>query len=228
MDVNPSFYYMVRVRMSLSQTSLFTNEKMLTGTIRELASSPRVLEFIEIVMNDYTPSNSNLLLIPESRHKPFTKSQLYRKVRNFLREHGFDQKYHVVFISNVLGVCPEEYATKEVSNFELIGSTPDRTVIKRTAEIIARYLIKTQQDYRKRIVYARGSYLESMKMAGEISGVSVDEILTPGDLMWLKKLGIKWMKIGLRMDECFTIFKKRIVELTRNNEMQTEIIGWTD
>ena len=67
-----------------------------------------------------------------------------------------------------------------------------------------------------------------MKIAGEISGVEVDEILTPGDLMWLKKLGIKWMKIGLRMDECFTIFKKRIFELTSNNTNQTKITGWTN
>lgn len=214
--------------MSLSQTSLFTSNCMLRGTIRELASNPRILEFIETVMNDYAPSTPNLLLIPESRKKPFTKSQLYRMVNFFLGEHGFDQKYHVVFISNVLGVCPEEFASKKESNFELIGSIPDRTVIKRTAMLIARYLEKTKQDYSKRIVYARGSYLESVKIAGEISGVKVDEILTPSDLMWLKKLGIKWMKIGLRMDECFTIFKKRIFEMTSNNTNQTKITGWTN
>jgi len=60
-----------------------------------------------------------------------------------LKEQSFDQKYHIVFVSNVLGVCPEELAVKEVANFELLGSIPDDSVIRRTASILARYLEKT-------------------------------------------------------------------------------------
>ncbi|MBU4190287.1 MAG: DUF5591 domain-containing protein [Candidatus Thermoplasmatota archaeon] len=215
---------MAKPRMSLSQTSLFSrDDDVLAGSIRELASHHRVLRFIEGTMNDYTPSDSNLLLIPESRRKPFTKSQLYRNVKNFLKDQSFDQKYHVVFISNVLGVCPEELAVKEVANFELIGSMPDNSVIRRTASILARYLEKTMHDYTKRLVYARGSYLESVKLASELSGINVESILTQGDLIWLKRLGIKWMKIGLRMPECLTIFKKRIAEMTNNKYPQAKI-----
>ncbi|MEW6069627.1 MAG: hypothetical protein AB1485_03335 [Candidatus Thermoplasmatota archaeon] len=34
------------------------------------------------------------------------------------------------------------------------------------------------------------------------------------------------MKIGLRMDECFSIFKMRIVGLTNNRYTQTKISDW--
>jgi len=93
----------------------------------------------------------------------------------------------------------------------------------RTAEIIARYLEKTKNIYEKRMVYARGSYLETVKMASENSGVNIESILTESDLVWLKRLGIKWMKIGLKMPECFSIFKKRIAEITDNEDVQMKI-----
>lgn len=210
--------------MSLSQTSLFGHDELLVGTIRELASNPKVLGFIEGVMNNCTSAYPYLLLIPETRRKPFTRSQLYRKVKIFLREQGIDGKYHVVFVSNVLGVCPEELSSEEASNFVLIGSIPDSSVIRRTAGILARYLEKTKYDYSKRVVYARSSYLEAVELASELSGIRVESILTQGELVWLKRLGIRWMKIGLRMNECFTIFKRKIIELTNNNRwLQTKL-----
>ncbi|MBU3902501.1 MAG: DUF5591 domain-containing protein, partial [Candidatus Thermoplasmatota archaeon] len=198
---------MVRYKMSLSQTTLFSHDDVLVGTIRELASNSKVLGFIEGVMNNCPPAYPYLLLIPETRRKPFTRSQLYKKVKGFLREQGLDAEYHVVFISNVLGVCPEELSGEEVSNFELIGSIPDNSVIRRTANILADYLEKTRDSYTKRMVYARGSYLETVKMASENSSVNIESILTESDLVWLKRMGIKWMKIGLKMPECFSIFK---------------------
>lgn len=215
---------MAKPRMSLSQTSLFSREgNLLEGSIRELASNPRVLSFIEDVMNDCTPDKPYLLFIPETIHKPLTKSRLYKKVKDFLRDNAFGAKCHVVFISNVLGVCPEEYATCETSNFKLFGGSPDRTVMGRTAEIIARYLEKTKNNYEKRMVYARGSYLETVKMASENSGVNIESILTESDLVWLKRLGIKWMKIGLRMPECFSIFRKGIIGIIDNGDVQTKL-----
>ena len=215
---------MAKPRMSLSQTSLFSREdELLEGSIRELASHPRMLGFIEYVINDCTPDKPYLLFIPETIHKPLTKSRLYKMVKDFLRDNAFGAKCHVVFISNVLGICPEEYAACETSNFKLFGGFPDRTVIGRTAEIIARYLEKTKNNYEKRMVYARGSYLETVKMASENSGVNIESILTESDLVWLKRLGIKWMKIGLKMPECFSIFKKRIAEITDNEDVQMKI-----
>jgi len=214
---------MAKPRMSLSQTSLFSHDDVLVGTIRELASNPKVLGFIEGVMNNCMPAYPYLLLIPETRRKPFTRSQLYKKVKCFLREQGLDGKYHVVFISNVLGVCPEEMSGEEASNFELIGSMPDSSVIMRNAGILTRYLEKTRNHYTKRVVYARSSYLDTVKLASELSGVKVESLLRESDLVWLKRLGIKWMKIGLRMPECFSIFKKRIAEITDNEDVQMKI-----
>ncbi|MEW6069303.1 MAG: hypothetical protein AB1485_01675 [Candidatus Thermoplasmatota archaeon] len=130
---------------------------------------------------------------------------------------------HIVFISNVLGVCPEELASKDVLNFRLIGSMPDNSVIRRTANILARYLEKTRERYTKRLVYARSSYLKCVKMASELSGIKVESIFTESDLVRLKRLGIRWMKIGLRMDEAFTVFKRRVVELTNNKWTQTKL-----
>jgi len=209
--------------MSLSQTSLFGHDDVLVGTIRELASNPKVLKFIENVMTDYKPACPWLLLVPETRQKPFTRSQLYRKIKMFFREHAFGEKYHIVFISNVLGVCPEELADKETANFKLLGSIPDNSVIWRTANILARYLEKTKESYTKRLVYARGSYLESVKTASAISRIDIESILTQSDLIWLKRLGIRWMKIGLRMNECFTIFKERIVKMSNNSLVQAKL-----
>lgn len=215
---------MAKPKMSLSQSSLFSREgNLLEGSIRELASNPRVLNFIEDVMNDYMPDKPYLLFIPEAIHKPLTKSRLYKKVKDFLRDNAFGAKFHVVFISNVLGICPEEYAVCETSNFKLFGGSPDRTVMGRAAEIIARYLEKTKNNYEKRMVYARGSYLETVEMASENSGVNIESILTESDLVRLKRLGIKWMKIGLKMPECFSIFKQRIAEITDNEDMQMKI-----
>jgi len=77
--------------------------------------------------------------------------------------------------------------------------------------------------YTKRLVYARGSYLESVKLASEFSGINVESILTQGDLVWLKTLDIRWMRIGLRMNECLSIFKKRIVKLSNNRWTQTKL-----
>ncbi|MDI6917660.1 MAG: hypothetical protein QMC80_07685 [Thermoplasmatales archaeon] len=38
-----------------------------------------------------------------------------------------------------------------------------------------------------------------------------------------EKIGIKWMKIGLRMPECFSIFRKRIIEIIDNGDVQMKI-----
>lgn len=211
-------------RMSLLQTSLLEREQnVLVGTIRELASNTKILEFIENAMNDYTPACPYLLLIPETRQKPFTKSLLYKKVKGFLRENTSGEKYHIVFISNVLGICPEELADKEAANFELIGNIPDNSVMKRTANILTRYLLKTKHEYTNRLVYARSSYLECAKLASELSGINVESVLTWSDLIQLKRLGIRWMKIGLRMDECFGIFKRKFAEIVDNGDVQMKI-----
>ncbi|MDI6707952.1 MAG: hypothetical protein QME47_02550 [Candidatus Thermoplasmatota archaeon] len=63
-------------------------------------------------------------------------------------------------------------------------------------------------------------------MASELSGLKVELIFTESDLLWLKRFGIKWMKVGLRMNECFSIFKRRIAALTNNRWVQTKLSEW--
>ena len=197
----------------MAQTTLDDFKEVLAGTLKELASNPRVLEFIERVQNDYTPPKRNLLLLPESHEKPFTQSKLYLKVREFLQEASLNPKYHIVFISNVLGVCPEELA-EEAPSFKLVGNWfPDEKTISRTARLVGHYLKRTREVYRQRIAYVRGSYVKSIRLARVLAGVEVMGVFGEEDLDRLKHRGIRWMKVGLRMDEAFSIFKRRMLEL---------------
>ena len=65
------------------------------------------------------------------------------------------------------------------------------------------------------IAYVRGSYLEAIRLAAKKSGTEIKEIFSDDELAQLKRKGIRWMKIGLRMPEAFTIFRKRIKEFIR-------------
>lgn len=49
------------------------------------------------------------------------------------------------------------------------------------------------------------------ELASEISGVNVESILTGSDIVWLKQLGIKWMKIGLRMESASPFLKGELL-----------------
>jgi len=90
-----------------------------------------------------------------------------------------------------------------------------KKIIKKMTENIIKYLHQNGNKYNTKIVYARGSYLEATKLASQKSGIEVREIFTENELAGLKKKGIMWMKVGLRMSESFEIFKKRIRGLAR-------------
>lgn len=210
--------------MDPSQTSILDyGEDPPQGTLEELAFSPKVRGFIERVLNDYVPPKRHLLLIPESRQQPFTRSKLYAKVQEFFQETSLNPKYHIVFVSHVFGACPEELAEEQVPNFKLRGKwSLDEEAISRTSRLIAGYLERTKRGYRQRVVYARGSYLQSVRLASTFSRVRVVEVLREEDLCRLKHRGIRWMKVGLRMEEAFSIFRQRVVELMG---VQTRLSG---
>jgi len=211
-------------KVNLSQTSILDyGEGPPAGGLDELASNPKVLEFIERVLNDYTPPKRNLLLIPESHEKPFTQSKLYLKVREFLHEVSLNPEYHIVFVSNVLGACPEELTEEKPPCFKLVGNWfPDKEIVSRTARLVGHYLVRTKDAYRQRIAYVRGSYIESIRLAGGLAGVKVAEVLSEEDLDGLRHRGIRWMKVGLRIEEAFSIFKQRMLELAN---VQTRLSG---
>lgn len=43
--------------------------------------------------------------------------------------------------------------------------------------------------------------------------------LSEPELAKLKKMGIRWMKVGLRMDEAFEIFERRIKEMIMEDKV---------
>ncbi|MEW6069324.1 MAG: DUF5591 domain-containing protein [Candidatus Thermoplasmatota archaeon] len=218
-----------RCKLSLAQTSLIRSDNDNVGTIRDLVMSQPVSEFIKKINNQYSPPRENLLLIPETRKQPFTKSLIYKKITKFLRERHLRSKTHIVFISNVLGVCPEEFSDEENTKFELLGgSFPDFTIIQRTGKLIADYLIHTKGFYKNRVAYCRGSYLESVKIASKLSGIEVLQILDDSNLYTLKRMGIKWMKLGLRMPEALSILEEKIVNLFASENTQAKLTDYGD
>jgi predicted RNA-binding protein len=207
------------------QSSLFDYEEgPPQGTLEELASNPKVQWFIKRVLNDYSPPKRGLLLIPESHQRPLTRSKLYLKVREFLQEASLDSKFHIVFISNVVGACPEELAEEKVPNFKLLGRWfPDERAISRTARLVGHYLERTRGRYRMRVAYVRGSYIKSVRLASILTGLKVVEVLREEDMDWLKHMGIRWAKVGLRMEEAFSVFRQRMLELAN---VQAKLSGF--
>lgn len=218
-----------KCKLSLAQTSLFKSDNDNVGTIRDLVMSQTISEFIKKISNHYKPPRENLLLIPETRKQPFTKSIIYKKITKFLRESHLQSKIHIAFISNVLGVCPEEFSADENIKFELLGgSYPDTTIIQRTGKLIADYLIHTKDLYKNRVAYCRGSYLESVKTASKLSGIKVLRILDDYNLYTLKRMGIKWMKLGLRMPEVFSILEEKMVDLFNTENAQAKLTYYSE
>jgi hypothetical protein len=191
-----------------------------------------------------------LLLIPESRKKPFTESLLYKQIIRFLEEEKITEKFNIAFISINEGVVP---AQKNLSRGETLGfkersgekpSVEERHPIPKTfpsgrswiskaqivhmADSIVEYLKSYILNHKSEInviAYVRGSYLEAVRMANtriltqindadpradQRSGSTIQEIFTDDELAQLKKKGIRWMKIGLRMPTAFIVFKMKI------------------
>ncbi len=142
----------------------------------------------------------NLLLIPESRKRPITESLLYKQIIKFFSAEGGEKmidKFEIVFIEVPKGNLPP-------ARFRSGGTLIKKDQIAQMADDVRRRV-----SNRKAIAYVRGAYLEVVRLA------NVESVLREEDLAPLKKQGIRWMKVGLRMDEAFTIFKKRIVEFSK-------------
>lgn len=165
-----------------------------------------------------------MLLIPESRKRPITKSLLYKQVVRFLHDEKLEDKFEIAFISITDGVVEAkksdefDYGVSRVKlppqRFASGQSWISKEVKQAMAKEIAEYIKKTGNNYGQRIAYARGSYLEATRIAQRMSGLEIKEIFMEDELTKLKKKGVMWMKVGLRMPEAFTIFQKRIVEFS--------------
>jgi hypothetical protein len=83
-------------------------------------------------------------------------------------------------------------------------------------EMAERYALRLKREqgrYKHVLVYARGSYLEAIRIAAREYDISITELIEPSELTEFKKKGWMWMKVGLRMPEVFEVFKKRIQEI---------------
>jgi hypothetical protein len=83
--------------------------------------------------------------------------------------------------------------------------------------------IENHKSEIKALAYVRGSYLEAVREANKKLRVTdyelqVTSVLAEEELTQLKKKGIRWMKIGLRMPEAFDIFKARIRKIAKEGE----------
>lgn len=174
-------------------------------------------------------SKPNLLLIPESRKRPLIKSLLYKQIIRYFDTEGLEKKFEIAFITLDDGIVRAQYSeniseptrvTLPPRRFQSGKSWVTQKDIKQIAILVAVYFTKTRDQYIKRIIYARGAYLEIMRLAGEMSGTEVEEIFSEKELTELKKKGWLWMKVGLRMPEAFEIFKKKIKESTKEEDGQ--------
>ena len=141
-----------------------------------------------------------MLFIPESRKRPITESLLYKQIVRFFEEEKIRDKFEIVFIEVPKGDLPPR-------NFRSGRSWVSKEQINQMANNV-----RHQVSNRKAIAYVRGAYLEAVKLA------NVESVLSEAELAVLKKKGIRWMKVGLRMDEAFEIFKKRIKEFVNEDE----------
>jgi hypothetical protein len=121
-------------------------------------------------------------------------------------------------------------------NFRSGRSWVSKKQIEHMAEKVVDYVRTHAEKYDKIIAYVRGSYLEAIRMANKVMSneqcvirkngklpitnypLPITELFTDDELAQLKKKGIRWMKVGLRMPEAFTIFKKRIRDIIRESE----------
>ncbi len=161
-----------------------------------------------------------LLLIPESRKRPITESLLYKQIVRFLQSENIEGYFDIVFISIADGVVEAKksddwnYRKSKVKlppkNFRSGRLWISKEVIKEMADNISKYLYKNGNKYNTKIAYVRGSYLEAVRIASKKSGIEIKEFFTDDELAQLKKKGIMWMKVGLRMPSPFIIFRMKI------------------
>jgi hypothetical protein len=165
----------------------------------------------------------HLLLIPESRVTPLTRSRLYRKIEKSWNAINKFENFEVAFITIDRGILFPEGEGALARRDPNMPLPPRRFKSGRTwiskekktemAKTYGTQLRQMEHAYSGIFIYARGSYLEAMQMAVREYNIDAWELIEPHELIEFKKKGWQWMKIGLRMPEVFAIFEKRIKEI---------------
>jgi hypothetical protein len=162
------------------------------------------------------------LIIPESRARPYTNGRLYKKVKRFLEEQEIDSLIDIYIVTIGEGIVePNIKESSGQMQMKSLFYPPKRfrsgrsVISKKQIEKMVKDQFKILKEmslkYDKILVYARGSYLKSLLQASQISCVKTGVLLSEYELSVLKRKGILWMKMGLRMNIAFKIFSSRIV-----------------
>jgi hypothetical protein len=172
------------------------------------------------------------LIIPESRTRPHTKGRLCRQVRVFLEANEIEDLFDIYIVTIERGIVEISQNSAE-NDAELRGNTqlrfesllfPPKNFRSGRSVISKSQLIKMVKEqtkglkilalrYNKVLVYARGSYLKSLQMSARQAKVEVVEVLSEYELSRLKKKGIMWMKVGLRMPVAFRALQMLVLRL---------------
>jgi len=155
-----------------------------------------------------------------------------------LQAEGIEGYFDIVFISITDGiveagksVLPAEVRLPNIGKVKLPPSRfrsgrlwIKKEQINRMADNIVKYLSQRRKSVLPSevrlpniVAYVRGSYLEAIRLANkkilemtEVRLPYIETIFTNDELSQLKKKGIMWMKVGLRMSTPFIIFRMKI------------------
>ncbi|MEM3626619.1 MAG: tRNA guanosine(15) transglycosylase TgtA [Candidatus Bathyarchaeia archaeon] len=111
---------------------------------------PEVIRHRKKIMERYSPPDETkiLLLVPQTRTKPFHKSQEFKEISKGLREHL--NKVHVCFYAAPFGVVPMEIdEVYPLSQNETVFP-PDKETVEYVAEQVAEYV--SRMNYGKVIL----------------------------------------------------------------------------
>jgi hypothetical protein len=104
-----------------------------------------------------------------------------------------------------------------------------KTQINQMADSIVKYLKANSYKLKASpIAYVRGSYLEAVKLVNKKLqvtdyGLRVTSILREEELIHLKKKGIMWMKVGLRMPTPFIVFRMKIRAMVEDEQQEKQL-----
>jgi hypothetical protein len=161
---------------------------------------------------------------------------LYRQIARFLQSEGLEHSFDIAFISIADRITEVKEGVKESAEDGINGNYRNsdctlppvrfpsgrlwisKEVIGKMADEIVKYIRVRGAKYERIIAYTRGSYLDAVRLAVKRSGISIQEIFTDEELTQLKKKGILWMKVGLRMPTPFIIFRMKIKCMVSDRE----------
>lgn len=189
----------------------------------------------------------HLILIPESLNRAPAQSLLYRKIHAFLAEEQLEDQFAIAVMkfrgkievtSLRQGYGRQAEGTggtdvrKERKRVKFVPKNTKRSWVneaqiqrmaRRYAEFLSKHYPPTDlPSYSPIIVYARGAYLQAMRRASVLSGVPIREVLSETDLVKLRRKGMAWMKVGLRLKDAWMRLEETVREVGKNSECKIQ------